>query len=76
MDDKVIIKIIDTGDGMNEEFLNGIFSPFQQESNGYVREKGMGLGLWITKKYFDLSDIDIRLFSEKGKGTTATILIN
>lgn len=76
VDDKIVIKIIDTGDGINEDFLRDIFRPFQQESNGYVREKGMGLGLWITKKYFDLGGIDIRLFSEKGKGTTATILIN
>lgn len=64
-------KIKDTGIGISEEFQSKMFEPFTQEEQGYTRRyEGNGLGLALVKKYCDLSNIEINVKSQKGKGTT------
>ncbi|MBZ0199504.1 MAG: HAMP domain-containing histidine kinase, partial [Ignavibacteriaceae bacterium] len=66
----VSVTIEDTGIGISEEYLQKLFQPFSQEESGYSRRfEGNGLGLALTKKYFELNNAKISVDSEKGKGT-------
>ena len=74
-DDKfVIIKIIDTGIGISEEFIPTLFEPFLQEEMGYTRSfEGNGLGLALVKKYLELNNGTIEVKSKKGTGSTFSV---
>jgi len=73
--EEIIIKITDTGIGISKEYLPNLFSPFTQEQRGYTRQfEGNGLGLALVKKYCELNSADIFVESEKGVGTTFTII--
>lgn len=68
------IKIIDTGIGMSDEFLNKIFDKFSQEDASLGRKYGgTGLGMAITKKLVHLMGGTITLTSQKNIGTTFCI---
>ena len=73
---KYIIKVKDTGVGIEEEGYNSIFQAFKK-SNTQADHKlpGLGLGLAIVKKYSDLGKIDIDFTSQIGFGTTFSIYI-
>ncbi len=68
--------IQDHGIGMSREFISRAFDMFSQENEGSRTDyEGTGLGLAIAKKMLDKMHGSIRLDSEKGQGTTATIRI-
>ena len=68
------IKIIDTGIGMSDEFLNRIFDKFSQEDTSLGRKYGgTGLGMAITKKLIHLMGGSIMVSSQKNEGTTFSI---
>lgn len=68
------IKIIDTGIGMSNEFLNKIFDKFSQEDASLGRKYGgTGLGTAITKKLVQLMGGTIIVSSQKNEGTTFCI---
>ncbi len=68
--------ISDTGIGMSEEFLPKIFDPFAQEDASVTSSLGStGLGMPITKSIVELMNGNIRVESEKGKGTTFTVTV-
>ncbi|GHB42835.1 sensor histidine kinase [Mongoliitalea lutea] len=74
--DKMALVIEDQGVGISEEFMNRIFQPFEQESNGYLRRyEGTGLGLAITKSAIDLMRGSIEIESKKGEGTRVLVFI-
>lgn len=75
-DEKLLLKIEDTGVGMSEEFMTKIFQPFEQESTGNDRLfDGTGIGLSITKNLIDLLGGTIDVQSMKNTGTMITIKI-
>lgn len=64
------IRVKDTGVGMNEEFIEHIFEPFERERNTTASGiQGTGLGMAITKNIVDTMGGTIELHSEQGKGT-------
>jgi len=69
-EDKIIITISDTGCGIEKKHLNSIFDPFFT-----TKQKGSGLGLTIAKKIIDAHGGDIKVKTEKGKGTTFNITL-
>lgn len=72
---KIAVTVIDTGIGISEKYLNNIFSPFSQETNGYTRKfDGNGLGLTLVKEYCDLNNAEIFVSSEKGSGSNFTVI--
>lgn len=74
---KLFVKVSDTGIGISEYYLPKIYSPFTQEEQGYTRSyEGNGLGLALVKKYCELNKAEIFIDSIKGKGTTFTIVFN
>ncbi|MGO4997323.1 ATP-binding protein [Oribacterium sp. Sow4_G1_1] len=69
-------RIVDTGVGMREEFMEHIFDEFSQEDNGArTQYKGTGLGMAITKRYVDLMGGTISVESKKGEGSAFTVEI-
>jgi len=70
-DDRTIrIVIADTGTGIREEDLSRVFDPYFT-----TKPSGTGLGLPIVQKIVEAHGGAIRLESEVGKGTTATLLL-
>ncbi len=72
----VRVDIVDTGIGMDEEYINNLYKPFSQEDTGYTRMyDGNGLGLALCKKYCDLNNVEIKVESKKNIGTHINLLI-
>jgi signal transduction histidine kinase len=69
-------KIADTGIGISKEQLPTIFDRFHQgDSSGTRAYGGMGLGLYIVKKYTDLLGATIQVESKPGQGSTFVLHI-
>ncbi|HYF03068.1 MAG TPA: ATP-binding protein [Patescibacteria group bacterium] len=69
-----VIKVSDTGVGIDSRFIHKIFTPFEQESKGLGRRfEGSGLGLSIVKRYTELLGGSITVDSTPGKGSTFTL---
>lgn len=66
--DRVVVKIKDTGSGIDSEVKKHIFEPFRT-----TKSKGTGLGLAITHKIIENHGARIFVESEIGKGTEFTI---
>ncbi|MFA6025818.1 MAG: HAMP domain-containing sensor histidine kinase [Ignavibacteriaceae bacterium] len=74
---KFCISVADTGIGISEEYLQKIFTPFSQEVMGYSRPyEGNGLGLALAKNLLALNNATIEVKSEKGKGSTFSLIFN
>jgi len=73
---EVIIRIMDTGVGMNEEALKYIFEAFRQIDGSMTRRVGgTGLGLAIVRSFTELLRGTISVESKEGVGTTFEIVI-
>jgi len=74
--EKIIISIKDTGIGVPEDMKNKIFERFVQADYFLSRNfEGSGLGLAIVKEYANMLNYQIKVESEKGKGSTFYIII-
>lgn len=74
--DGAIIRIRDTGIGMNAEELESALRPFWQADAGLDRTfEGAGLGLALVTELVSLMEGEFRLESERGKGTVATVIL-
>ncbi len=72
----VHLVVSDTGMGMSEEFMQKLFSPFEQERSSLTQAaSGSGLGLSIVKSLVDLMNGTIDVKSTLGKGSTFTICL-
>ena len=66
----------DTGIGIGEDFLPHLFDAFSQEDGSSTNRYGSsGLGLAITKNIVELMNGNIRVESEKGKGSAFTVTV-
>lgn len=70
----VRLSITDHGTGMTEEQLQSLFTK-SASTLGTAGEKGSGMGLMVCKKLSEKGRERITVESEKGKGSTFTILI-
>ncbi|MDA3814358.1 MAG: ATP-binding protein [Candidatus Cloacimonetes bacterium] len=76
IEENIIVKIKDTGIGIEKEKLNQLFKPFSQIDTGLTRAyEGTGLGLSICNKLLDMLAGDISVESEIGKGSTFTVTL-
>jgi len=66
----VRLTVADTGIGISKEELLRVFDPYFT-----TRPSGTGLGLAIVHKIVEAHGGEVRLESEPGRGTTATILL-
>lgn len=70
-----LIEIIDNGIGILPQEMKYLFEPFFRGSN-ISNIQGIGLGLSIARKYAEILDFNIKLFSEKDKGTRVILEMN
>jgi signal transduction histidine kinase/ActR/RegA family two-component response regulator len=69
--DHVLVQVSDTGLGIPQAERERVFEEFYQIGNpSRDRSKGLGLGLAIVQRTAVLLNIDLRLISEHGRGTT------
>lgn len=66
----VVVEIGDTGGGIPREMMTTVFDPFFT-----TKPAGTGLGLSIVRKIVDQHLGDVRIESEKGKGTRVRVRI-
>ncbi len=72
----IIIEIEDTGRGISPEYLSKMYFPFTQESEGLDRsDDGLGLGMFIVKKYCEINNVELSVDSKVSEGTKFTIKI-
>jgi signal transduction histidine kinase/CheY-like chemotaxis protein len=72
----ISICVTDTGIGMNEAFLQQMFSMYSQEQ-GITREYGgTGLGLKITNQLVELMNGHIEVKSRKNEGTSIKVKLS
>ena len=69
---KLHIEVADTGMGIPEDKIESIFEPFQQLSTR-IYNKGVGLGLPISKKIIDALGGKIKVESTVGQGSRFTL---
>jgi PAS domain S-box-containing protein len=75
-DGRLAIAVADTGIGMTEDEIAVAMQPFRQIDADLARRyEGTGLGLPITKSLAALHGGELTIASEKGKGTTVTVLL-
>ncbi len=68
------LDVRDTGVGIDANYLPHIFDSFSQENPGLTRRfEGVGLGLSLVRKYLELNGAELKVTSEKSKGSTFTI---
>ena len=74
-DMKMYLSITDTGIGLTDQEVEIALSPFGQiDSSLNKRGTGTGLGLTLVKSLMELHEGSFELFSQKGIGTTATLI--
>jgi len=73
---KILFEVLDTGIGIDSEKLLTIFGSFSQEDESTTRKfGGTGLGLAISKQLVELFKGELKVESEKGKGTIFSFII-
>ena len=72
----IMIRVHDTGIGMNPEFINRIFRPFEQEDISTTRRfGGTGLGMTISDHIVRLMGGQISVDSLQGKGSDFSVFL-
>jgi two-component system sporulation sensor kinase B len=66
----VVIEVSDTGVGMTSEQMSLLGNPFYS-----TKAKGTGLGLMVTYRIIEALHGEIKVTSERAKGTTFTVTI-
>lgn len=69
--DRVFIRVIDTGSGIQPANLPHLFDRFYTED----RSMGTGIGLHLVKEYIHMHGGEIRVESEPGQRTTFTVCL-
>jgi two-component system sensor histidine kinase HydH len=67
---RVVLTIEDTGAGIEPAHVSEVFEPFFT-----TKEGGTGLGLSIVRKIVDQHGGDVRIASQRGKGTRVTVVL-
>ena len=73
--ERAVLRVKDSGEGIDPAFLPHVFEPFRQGTSAAMR-KGLGLGLAIVRRLVDLHGGRITAESEgHGKGAQFTVML-
>ena len=75
-DEKVILKIEDTGLGIKEEDLPYIFERLYRGDKSRHEIEGSGIGLTIVRNILIIHKAGIEVKSKEGKGSVVTVYFN
>ncbi|MGP8198272.1 MAG: ATP-binding protein [Limisphaerales bacterium] len=67
------LKIVDHGEGINQENLRRVFTPYFTTKNTGDGKRGFGLGLAIARKIVQLHGGNLSIASTEKKGTTVQV---
>ncbi len=72
---RAVVKVVDTGDGISPELMRRLFDPFSQAAQDLARSKGgLGLGLALSKSLAELHGGSLSVESPgAGQGATFTL---
>jgi len=74
---KTVCKISDNGIGIEKTDLESVFSPFfRSGSTEHPEIKGTGLGLSIVKRITELLQVEFKIDSKIGEGTTVILIFS
>lgn len=74
---KLTITVADTGHGIKEEAIGGLFDKFKRlDEDRNAQIEGTGLGLAITKQLVEMLEGTIEVSSVYGVGSTFTVKLN
>lgn len=74
--DKIELWVADEGPGMTSDLLRRVFEPFVQGgADTESSRRGVGLGLYISRRIAEAHGGSLQLESEPGRGTTATLTL-
>ncbi|MBZ9674629.1 PAS-domain containing protein [Mesorhizobium sp. ES1-1] len=69
------IQVIDTGIGIAGDKLSTVFDEFTRLEEGVREAEGLGLGLSIVDRIARVLRLEIRIFSDPGKGTRFSVVL-
>ncbi|MEK7989692.1 MAG: response regulator, partial [Thiotrichaceae bacterium] len=65
----MMLRIEDTGIGINASDIDDVFKPFQQVSDTLHKSEGTGLGLSITRRLIEIMGSELHVESQIGQGS-------
>ena len=71
--DRALVKVVDTGPGIDQDRLSDIFEPFTRVEGAPGSPGGTGLGLPLSRRLAKLIGGDVSVESEKGVGSVFTL---
>ena len=72
----ICMRVVDTGVGIPEHMLSGVFEPFMQVEGSHTRKyEGAGLGLTIVRRLVELMHGTIGVESAAGAGTSVRVTL-
>lgn len=72
LDNKILLKITDHGEGILPDDQKKVFDRFER-ANSHAAQGGLGLGLYIVKQIITAHGGTIEVYSQQNVGTTFTI---
>ena len=76
MPDNLVIRVVDSGEGIDNEDIEKIFDRFYRiENNKESVRNGTGIGLSLTRELLEICHGSIKVSSQKGKGSIFDITI-
>ncbi len=70
-EDKIIVRVKDTGIGMSKEVMDNLFTPqIKTLSEARKKNKGAGIGLILVKGFLEKNNGEIWVESTEGKGSS------
>jgi signal transduction histidine kinase len=69
----VVVQVTDTGCGMDDQQLSGLFQPFDRVGAEASGIEGSGMGLFVSRRFVELMGGRIDVSSRPGEGTAVQV---